>query len=121
LESDLLFRRGRRHGEVGARRLNDIHGACVCVYFESEEVVRVRVVGVGVAGSGAQRLEIYMGAVRLTWVLNHDTADGTRNFICGWSGKAFGKRSACVQNVVEVLMDAVRRGNPITLYPSGLG
>lgn len=36
------------------------------VDFEGEEVVRVRVVGVGVAGSGAQRLEVYMGAVRLT-------------------------------------------------------
>lgn len=121
LKSDLLLRRRRRHGEVGARRLNDIHGACVCVDFESEEVVRVRVVGMGVAGSGAQRLEIYMGVVRLTWVLNNGTADGTRSVICGWSGKAFGKRSACVQNVVEVLMDAVRQGNPITLCPSGLG
>lgn len=61
LQSDLFLRRWRRHGEVGARRLNDIHGVCECVDFETEEVVRVRVVGVGAAGSGAQRLGILYG------------------------------------------------------------
>ena len=55
-----------------------------------------------VAGSGAQRLEIYMGAVRLTWILNHGTAGSTRGLICGWSGRRSG--SGRRQNVVEVLM-----------------
>lgn len=31
LKGYLLFRRGRRHGEVGARRLNDIHGRRTCI------------------------------------------------------------------------------------------
>lgn len=83
LQSDLLLRRWRRHGEVGARRLNDIHGVCelsisrlrkLCAFALWEWVPRE---------VGRNDWGLYMGAVRLRWIINHGNAGSTRSFKCG--------------------------------------
>jgi hypothetical protein len=57
LEGDLLLSRRRGHGEVGAGRLNDIHGVRLYVCELISKVIKfcvfVLCVGVGAAGSGA--------------------------------------------------------------------